>query len=288
MLKLNNNIKGGIKTAFKLGKSMALSEVGEKKGLGFSDVYGIILTYKGLILQFFENRWKWTQFLFMGINIILYIFSAFSPIILATTINLIRFLMNALRNDKVAMIMDAITIFIPISNLIFILPFSVVRFVKQSIKFIIDHDVNLAEIGLLRPLYNKGDENGLLLFRKENPGDFDEQTEEWNELSEFEQDKYVKRAKELSKTKIKTKDKSKNNKTNKDKTNKDKTNKDKTNKDKENTTNKDKENTTNKNDDNINNSQKQEGGKLNNEYFIHYLKYKKKYLNIKNNKYLNY
>ena len=196
MLKLNNNFKGGMKTALNIGKSLALSEVGEEDGLSFTDIYDVVITYKGLILQFVENRWKWTEWLFMGINIILYIIGAFSPIVLATGVNLIRFLMNGLRNDKVSMILDAITILIPISNSIFVLPFSLVRFLKQSLKKIKDENINLADAGLLKPLYNKGDEAALKLYRKENLGNFDEQTKKWNELSEYEKNKYVLRTKE--------------------------------------------------------------------------------------------
>lgn len=166
MLKLNNNFKGGMKTALNIGKSLALSQVGEEDGLSFTDIYDVIVTYKGLILQFVENRWKWTEWLFMGINIILYIIGAFSPIVLSTGVNLIRFLMNGLRNDKVSMILDAITILIPISNSIFVLPFSLVRFLKQSLKKIKDENINLADLGLLKPLYNKGDESSLKLIKK--------------------------------------------------------------------------------------------------------------------------
>lgn len=236
MLKLNNNIKGGMKTALNIGKSLALSEVGEEEGLSFTDIYDIIVTYKGLILQFVEYRWKWTQWLFMGINIILYVIGAFSPLVLAIGVNLIRLLMNGLRNDKVSMILDAITIFIPISNSMFVLPFSIVRFIKQSIKKIKDEDINLADAGLLKPLYNKADENAFRLFKKENPGDFDEQKEKWNKLSEFEQEKYDLKTKKKHKIIKKT---------------------------------------------NTNSKKIKKGGNLNNDYFIHYLKYKIKYLNKK-------
>ena len=54
----------------------------------------------------------------------------------------------------------------------------------------------MADAGLLKPLYNKGDEAALKLYRKENLGNFDEQTKKWNELSEYEKNKYVLRTKE--------------------------------------------------------------------------------------------
>ena len=256
IFKLNNNIKGGINVALNMGKSLAFNQMGEEDGLSFTDIYDLVITYKGLVLQFVENRWKWTEWLFMGINIILYIFSAFSPIILSISINLFRFLMNALRNDKVSMILDIITIIIPISNAIFILPFSMIRFLKQSLKKIKDEEINLADSGFLKPLYNKGDELALKLYRKENPDDYEQQTKKWNELSEYEQNKYVLRIK-----------------TNKETTSKSKSKSTSTSKSKSTST------STSK-------SKSKKGGSIPTNYdFINYLKYKTTYLNKKYIKY---